>query len=180
MQVFDELYESIIKDTKQYNSFDNLSRIATGKALCSFEEYYLMIDRDIAQKICDENMRAEFSNYADGYRAQMKDWVLTHPLDLAELNSTHSIERHFSSWVLVIGAVVSLLLFLFGGLKVWLSVLVFVLSSLFSLVLSILEKRSKDAPQNKGVDVLLERIKKWINAGVEYSDSLLSKFGVSL
>ena len=179
MQVFEALFESIEQDAKLYG-FDNLSRIAAGKALRSFEDYFLMIDSNIAERIDDDKTKAAFSDVAYGYRALMEKWVLTHPLGLAELNKTPNNKRKFSSWIFVLGAAILIFLFLFGGLKTWVAILIFVLLVLFSLILFLREKRFNENLKKDSINNLLDCIKKWIDEGVDYSNDLLSKYDVQL
>ena len=168
-----------------------------------FENYILTVD-DIytngAFKISDDEIYNRFSDFHDGYRAQMKKWAKENEIIIREMKVSPTLmnlepeSENIIKEPLIISGVGT---FIAVGLFIFTDIWIAVAAELLALVVAAYiykqnkekcdkecafkaKKYEKQIEQEKArlVDGLINDLKKWLDNAEQYSQNVISKFGI--
>lgn len=171
------------------------------------ENYLLKVDDIYTNgplKIEDSEAFDRFLDFHDGYRALMRKWISVNDISIGELKIDPSVKYpELSAYdisstpkkIVGVGTLVAVGLFVFS--KIWIAVAAELLT--LGVAASVYKKNKEniksqekefafklkkyelqiDKERSRLVDGLIEDLKKWLENAEQYSNSLLSDFGIS-
>lgn len=187
---------------------DNLKAFAESTkyiAQSVLENYILSIDdlyTNGALKINDDEIYNRFSDFHDGYRAQMKKWASENEISIREMRVSPTLmnlepesEGVIKKPLIIagVGTLIAVGLCIFAEVEVW----VVVVAELLALAVAVyFYKQSKEAQKEENatrvkkyemqieqekarlVDGLINDLKKWLDKAEQFSQNVISRFGI--
>ena len=187
---------------------DNLKAFAESTKFIAqsvLENYILSIDdlyTNGALKISNDEIYNRFSDFHDGYRAQMKKWAKENEIIIREMKISPTLKNlepesediiKKTLTIAGVGTLIAVGLCIFAEVEVW----VVVVAELLVLAVAVyFYKQSKEAQKEENasrvkkyemqieqektclVDGLINDLKKWLDNAEQYSQNVISKFGI--
>ena len=144
-------------------------------ALSFLEEFYFTIDDLYSEgefKLKDESVLNEFSDFHNGYRAQMKKWIREN--DIPFNFNKHPLLSSKLIIVASVGIISTVCLALLS--KPWIAVAAGVLTIGASTSTYRIERQKY---KENVVEAIIADIKKWLSEAQSFSDNLLKSFNVN-
>jgi len=162
------------------------------------EDYFFKVDDFYTEgpyKIEDNEKLQQFSDFYNGYRQQMKDWIKNHKIQIREMKlsdweqSNNNSQERDSKTILIkgagIGTLIAVGLFIFTNIWVALAAEILALGMTYYIYKKDKEKEQFQAKQyeirleNKKaelIDGVIADLKKWLKEAETASDSFIEQY----